>query len=151
MDQTIKDNPFGKGWNQERLDSLFLTLEPMVLSLYKKYGEGADSFEDAYQNSYEIMLKAVNSYEEGSLLPFIRYYKDQLIQYYMDQIQENEHLQALQEAVEALDDRGRWFLYHHYYQGKKIEDIAEEFGMNIQGLGKLKERVLDQLRDYMSD
>ncbi|MBF7096730.1 RNA polymerase sigma factor [Alkalibacter mobilis] len=182
MNEMIQEIKEDEGWNQEKLNALFKKVEPMVKNMYKRYGYSEDSFEDASQNSFEILMKSINDYDEARHMSFLMYYRNLLFYHYMQRVKKKkkdgdaltfptydvfvnikednvvahdsqlireEEKKALKEAIKGLSEKQMWVIIHHFYQGKKIKEIAEEHGMHTQSVVKLKKRALDKLREKL--
>lgn len=106
MNNLVKDIKKNAEWDKEKLEMLIKKLEPLIYSMYKKYGYAEDSVYDAYQSSIVIMLEAVEDYDESRQLPFLLHFKNQLFYHYMDKVKESKKRSdaVMHQDYDAIDN-----------------------------------------------
>lgn len=73
--------------NKANIDTLITELNPLILSMIKKYGYN-DTFEENYQNSMVVLMESIEEYEPKKEVTFAAFYKLKLFWSYMIIIKE---------------------------------------------------------------
>ncbi|NLJ40369.1 MAG: sigma-70 family RNA polymerase sigma factor [Clostridiales bacterium] len=62
-----------------------------------------------------------------------------------------EIYEKLKEGIDILTPKQKGVIMGHFFQNKKLMDIARDKGVHYKGVLKLKDRALKRLRRYLED
>jgi len=60
-----------------------------------------------------------------------------------------ENREDIQESLKKLTDRQQWIIDECFYKGKRVQQVAEEYGLHPQTVSKLKIRALKKLKTVL--
>lgn len=153
-------------------EAVYRQYEPKVNAYIRNR---VNSSEDAKDLCADVFLKLMQKQEELCEMPdaissriflitksrVIDYYRTK---HYSEEIPETitdgsdieeetihtETLERLADALEQLDERLRDIIVLHYYEGKKLTEIAEAMGMSYRNMNILHQKALAQLRQKLA-
>lgn len=62
---------------------------------------------------------------------------------------ENQLLEDLSEAIEALDGDSRWLIHQRFLEGRILQDLADELGLSVGAIHARQTKALEELRDFL--
>lgn len=152
-------------------EEVYRQYEPKVNAYIRNH---VNSQEDAKDLCADVFLKLMQKLEELHEMPdaissrIFLITKSRVIDYYRtkhynEEIPETitdgidieeetinaETLERLADALEQLDERLRDIIVLHYYEEKKLTEIAEAMGMSYRNMNILHQKALAQLREKM--
>ncbi len=65
-----------------------------------------------------------------------------------DEICNNETLETLADALEALDSRERDIIIYHYYNGMILKDVAEKLGLSYSYVKAVHQKALSKMKKF---
>lgn len=160
---------------KEEVHILWNTYRPLWTSWARKLSYVDDEQEDLYQESYILLMKAIEYYDESKGVPFGAFYKMILyrwgkhyirklreqtmeiddLNFYLDQqpqkgdllleLLQGEQLKKLDEAIRMLEVKDREVIMRFYFEGESLNQIAKVLGLTMRGVVNRKERVLEKL------
>ncbi len=77
-----------KAGDLEAIEILLYKLKPLILASIRRYYNKVDEYDDLIQEGYEIILVAIEEYEENRGTQFLGYVKLQLKYHYLNKHRE---------------------------------------------------------------
>ncbi len=65
-----------------------------------------------------------------------------------DDVCSNETLETLSDALEALDTKERDIIIYHYYNGMKLNEIAEKIGLSYSYVKAMHKTALSKMKKF---
>lgn len=165
----------------EETNNLWEKFRPLWTSwAYKLRAVDYDK-EDLYQESYLLLLKTLEHYDEGKGVPFESYYKiilyrwgkdyarktrgqaigDEALMDYLDEGREDidflkplideEQLEVLGEALSSLKPSEKEVIVKFYFEEKSLKMIASEMGITMRAVVGRKVRAVEKLTRFFGN
>lgn len=160
---------------KEEIYILWNKFAPLWKSWARKLSYVDDEQEDLYQESYLLLLGALQHYDEKKGVPFEAYYKmvlyrwgkkyrnkmrahlmeDQDLEWYSDltgtaddfvrEVIQQEEHKRLEEGMKRLKPSECLVIRKFYFEEKLLGEIAMELGITVKAVAGRKERALKKL------
>ena len=166
---------------KEELCELWSKHKPLWTSWARKLKYVDYEVEDLYQESYLILVKAVEQYDPRQGVPFEAYYKillyrwgqrylykrrerpigDETIGEYLnldtswsdlgEKVWHTQQIQKLGEAMTVLKPMEKAILIKFYFEGKKLKEIGSELGLTLKTVATRKEKAIKKIYNFFEE
>lgn len=87
----------------EAKEKLLMNLKPLILSSIRKYYNRVELYDDLIQEGYEVILLAIDDYDQEKGVYFLGYAKTLLKYHYLDKYKEKQY----SSINKVVDEKGR--------------------------------------------